>query len=193
MKREFSNLISARASKLALSLTVLAIIGLTAPFAMAEDKGQMVAVLNMQSIMQESDVAESIRDQIDKKRQKYQKEIEKLEENLKSSEQELVKQKSVLSEEAFTEKRKTFEKDIIEAQRDIQQKRMALERAFGEAMAKLRGELVKVVAEVAESRGIDVVLSRQSVVIADADLDITEDALKALNKKVKKIKVTIDE
>ena len=152
-----------------------------------------VAILDMETVLRKSEAAQSIREQIDDKREQYQADIQGLEETLRSTEGALAKQKSVLSEEAFAEKRKSFEKDIIEAQKDIQRKRMALERAFNEAMSKLRAELVKIVAEMADEKGVDLVLSRQHVVIVDSDLDLTEQAMKALDEKVKNVEVTISE
>jgi len=152
-----------------------------------------IAVIDLQALMQESKAADGIRSQVDKKRDAYQKDIEKIENSLKDKEEELKKAQKDLDEKAFMEKRREFEKKVVEAQRDIRQKRAVLERAFAEAMAKLRGEALKVIADISGERKIDVVLTRQQVVIVDSKMDITEPVLKKLNKDVKKVDVSFKE
>lgn len=152
-----------------------------------------IAVIDLQALMRDSDAADSIRKQVDAKRATYQKEIEQLEGGLKDKEEALKKAQGEIGEKEFVEKRRAFERDVVEAQREIREKRSVLERAFAEAMAKLRGEALKVIADVAGTRKIDVVLTRQQVVIVDSKIDITEPVIEQLNDAVTKISVSFKE
>jgi Skp family chaperone for outer membrane proteins len=54
---------------------------------------------------------------------------------------------------------------------------------------KLRGEIIEVIGKLADQREFDLVISKQNVVIGERDIDISEEALKMLNKEVSSIKV----
>lgn len=160
--------------------------------AMAQKDGVAVpklAVLDMQQLLGESKAGQSIRDQVEKQRNKYQKSIKKHEDDLRGSEKELSKQRQILSKEAFSEKAKDFQKDILDAQKDVNSKKYKLDKAFSEAMGKLREKIIKITAEIAAKEGYDAVLSRQAVVIVSKEVDITADVLKKLNAQVKTISV----
>lgn len=188
MKHKFSNSRLGQASK-AFVLAAFLLMAFVVPSYATEPF--KVGVVSIETLMREAKAAQSIRKQVEKERSSYQKKIKDVEGKLKSSEQELVKQKSILSEEAFVEKRKSFEKDIFSAQKDIRDKGQSLERAYGEAMVKLRKEILEIVAKLAEEKKIDLVLPQNQVVIAASGMDLTQEVLKRLDKKVQKISVKL--
>lgn len=148
-----------------------------------------IAILDMQQLLNSSKAAESIRSQIEKRRNSYQKDIKKDEEKLRGMEKELIKQREILSKEAFVEKNKEFQGDIIEAQKSINEKKYKLDKSFADAMTKLREEIVKITAKIAAKEKYALVLSRQQVVIVDQNMDITDQVMKELNSSVKSISV----
>lgn len=159
------------------------------PQARAEGMGK-IAVVDMQFIVQQSTAGKSVRDQLDKQREKYMKQIKKKEDELLSTEEELKRQRGVMKPEEFEAKRAEFEKQISAAQAEAQKLKGSLERAYSDAMTKLRSETAKIVAEIAQAQGVSVVLSRQSVVLADKSLDITPQVVEKLNGSLKDIPVS---
>lgn len=157
--------------------------------ARAEGVGK-IAVVDMQFIVQQSTAGKSVRDQLDKQREKYMKQIKKKEDELLSTEEELKRQRGVMKPEEFEAKRVEFEKKISAAQAEAQKLKASLERAYSESMTKLRAETAKIVADVARAQGVTVVLSRQSVVLADKSLDITPQVVEKLNSSLKDIPVS---
>ncbi len=165
--------------------------------ALAQDKSvevsealaDAIAVLDMQQLLNDSDAAESIRKQIEERRDSYQAEIKKEENKLRGAEKELLKQREILSQEAFVEKNKDFQSDVLKAQKSINEKKYKLDKAYADAMGKLREKIVEITAKIASREKYALVLSRQQVVIVDQNTDITAEVMKELNKSVKKISV----
>ena len=62
-----------------------------------------------------------------------------------------------------------------------------LDEASGAAMDKLREELYLVAQQIANERGYSLVISNRDVIAGEKSLDITEEALKRLNEKLKTI------
>jgi outer membrane protein len=83
----------------------------------------VAAVIDYQRILRDAAAARSIREQIETRRKAYQEEISKEEQRLHAADKEFAKQRSVLSPEAFAEKRRDFEQDVAEVQRMVQERR----------------------------------------------------------------------
>ncbi|EWY42146.1 membrane protein [Skermanella stibiiresistens SB22] len=151
----------------------------------------MVAVVDVQLIMQESVAAKSIHKQLDAQRQTYQKEIAKQEDKLRGAEQELGRQRADLPPDAFEQKRREFEQQVAEVQRSVQTRKRVLDQAFNESMKKLHDGMLQVVAEVAGEQKASLVLAKQQVVLAEKSLDLTNPVLERLNKKMPTVAVTV--
>ena len=166
--------------------TALGFFAVSAPPAYAQTN---IAVVDIQSLLRDSKAAKNIRSQLEDMRGDYQKEFSKYEKELKDAEQELVKQRSVLSPEAFADRREDFEQQLVDTQKLVQKRKRALDSAFNKALGKLRDEILNIVADVAEKENYDLVMSKQNVVLGKKRIDMTEQVLSRLNKKIKKIKV----
>lgn len=170
-----------------LTLTAIAILSFGAIKPALADTS--IAVIDMQQILSESDAAKSILSQMKVKRDGLEKEIKSLEDKLKASEGELIKKKETLKPEEFAAARKEFEKKLIESRTKVQKDRNAADAAFNGAINELRKNLVEVVSQLATEKKIQLVITKQNVVIGDNSLEITKDVMTKLNAKIKTIKV----
>ncbi len=151
----------------------------------------VVAVVDMQKIMQESLAAKSVKDQLAAQRQTYQKEVTADEQKLRENEKSLQEQRAKLSAEDFAKKRTDFETQVRAVQEKVQQRAQALDVAFNQAFATIKQSLGKIVAQEASNRGANVVLDRGQTVVIEASFDITAPVLAQLNKDLPKVAVTI--
>src|SRR5690606_37868508 len=140
----------------------------------------------------ESRAAQSLQSQIKGKKEGYQKEFSSKEKELRSAEEALIAQREKLTAEEFGKQRKAFEEKVFEARKLFQQRRNALDSGLAKAMSELRRNIVQSAATVAEQKGYDIVLTRESVLIAEKSLDITDEVLKALNEKTGDIKLQVE-
>ena len=178
-------------------LAAVAVMLLALPAAAQGKKGKdevvlppaVVAVLDFQQVLRESAAAQDIRRQIEAYRKSYQDEIKAEEEKLRAEEADLKRQRTVLSPEAFEERRRSFEKKVIEVQREVQERTRALDNAFNDAMELLQSNLVPIVTEMTRAGRFNVVVEKSQVMFAQTDLDITKEVIEKLNERVKTIKV----
>lgn len=150
-----------------------------------------IAVVDIEKLLNESKAGKSIAKQVQDKQAAFQKEFSKKEKELSEAQKKLIEEKKSLSAEDFAKKRKEFEEKLIETRKLFQTRRTTLDRALSEALSELRKNVIEIAATAAEKEGYDVVLTRDSVVIADKDLDITERILKDLNAKIDNIKLSL--
>lgn len=151
-----------------------------------------IAVVDIDALVNDSAAGKSVQDQLKKKRDEFQKEFSKRESELGEKEKQIVSKKNELSPEELAKQRQAFEADLLETRKLFQQRRTALDKGLATAMKELRGEIVKATADVAEEGSYQAVLTRESVVIVEKDLDITKQVLDKLNAQVKTISLTVN-
>ena len=153
---------------------------------MAQDQlpAAVAVVVDYARILRDAKAAKAIRDQIDARRKVYQDQIAKEEKRLFDADKELAKQRSVLSPEAFAEKRKAFEQDVAEVQRMAQERRRQLDQVAAVALGEVRNSLVEVVGALQDQRGFNLVLPSSAVLLFSPQIDLTEEVLAQLDKKL---------
>ncbi len=150
-----------------------------------------VAVLDYQRILRDSSAAIDIKAQIERQRQLYQEEITKQEQELRATDQELTRQRTVLAPEAFAQRRREFEARVAEVQRGVQTRKRDLDQAYDYGIKKVQLKLVDIISALSKERGFNLVLSQQQVVFADNALAISDDVLLRLNEILPKIAVPL--
>jgi len=158
--------------------------------AVAQDMAAPVlAIIDVQKVLRESVAVKALTASIEEQRDKYQQELRQKEETLRGADQELAKQRTILSAEAYAEKRRELEQQVGTLQRQVQERKKELDQLFGQGMSQAQNELANVAKEIAEERGIDLILSRATVVIVKPKFDISNEALTRLNARLKSVAV----
>jgi len=148
-----------------------------------------IAVIDMQRIMQESKAVQSIQQQINQQRSQYQSELSEKEKELREADEALARQRTILSSEAFKKKRQELEQRIGQLQRDIRTRKKELDQNYGEAMEKVQNRLIQIVQEIASDRNVDLVLNKATLVLVRPQMEITDIALKRLNRQLSSVNV----
>lgn len=151
----------------------------------------VIGIIDVQRILEDSAAAKSIRPQMEKLRDDYEKDVKKRENDLRAAEQDLARQRTVLSPEAFNDRRKAFEKQAADAQRAVQTYKRRVDVAFANAMGEVRNALLKIAADMAKERQINVLLPKSFVVLSTKEFDITDEALGRLNKQLASVRVRL--
>lgn len=152
-----------------------------------------VAVVDVEKILNDSKAGKSIQEQLNTRRESFQKEFSARENNLVNVEKTLIEQKKSMAAEEFEKKRKEFEKQFLETRNLFQKRRNSLDKGLGDVLTQLRKNIIQVTAEVADEENYQMVLTRDSVVIVQKEMDITQKVLDRLNKKVSDIKLDVAE
>src|SRR5512143_2985118 len=82
-----------------------------------------IIVIDFQGVVRESAAARTIQQQINDLRTSYQEEFGAIEERLRNAEAQLTQDRETLSPDEFIERRRAFEQQITNAQREAQSRR----------------------------------------------------------------------
>lgn len=148
-----------------------------------------IAVVDLQFVQQKSTAMIDIQAQLEQRRKVYQDEINVKERELRAADQELARQSSVLAAEALTQRRREFEARVAEVQRDVQRRKRELDQAYDAGRTQVQRAVIGIIAELAKTRGFNLVLLHQQIVFADNALNISDEVLQLLNERLPRVEV----
>lgn len=148
-----------------------------------------VAVLDVQRLQRDSAASKSIQGQIKKQFETHQQEITKQENELRNAEQELSRQRTLISPDAFAERRRQFEQRVANLQRDVQNRKRELDKSALAAQRIVEQSLNEIVQQLVTERKLTLVLVKNQTIFSAPELEITDDVMKRLNTKLPSVKV----
>ncbi len=149
----------------------------------------IVAIVDVQVIMDQSLAVQSIRDAINRIGQALQKEMSDKEQSLKAIEQSLIKKRDKMKEDEYDEEVRKFNSKVSDAQRMMQEKKSKLEKAHANAMMKVNEKISQIINTLSSEKHFSVVLPSSHILYAKDNLDITEAVLSKLNTELQSVQV----
>ena len=151
-----------------------------------------VGVVDLNYILSESDAAVDAAKQIEDIAKQIEDEIKNTDQSLIDEQNELIESQQIMAPAAFDEKRKEYENKVQNYNIKRQEKLMSVDRIVSESRSEVLNALKPILEEISNEKGITVLLEKNSVLLNAENMDITEEALKALNKKLPSFKVSAD-
>jgi outer membrane protein len=146
-------------------------------------------IVDMDKVMQTTEAAKDIFNQMETKRKEYQAQISKEEDSLRAAGQDLEKQKNTLGKDAYEQKAKALQEKFDGEQKLVRDRKRIMDQAFAGAISKLRTEATRVVAGIAKDRHYSAVFTEDAVMISTPDLAMTDVVIAQMYTDVKKIPI----
>jgi len=150
-----------------------------------------IGLVDLDGVLRKSTGTQKVRQLLDEQRSEFQKEFSIRETALQETERTLLVDKELISAEEFNRRLKAFEDEVAEVQRQIQNRRQALDRAFQEAQREIRALALEIVKEIAAERKLDLVMSQESALIFRPALNISDEVYRRLEKRTENATIEI--
>ncbi len=151
-----------------------------------------IGVIDLNYILSDSDAAMDAAKQIENYAKQIEEEINETDQSLIDEQNELIESQQIMAPAAFDEKRKEYENKVQNYNITRQEKLMSIDRIVSESRNEVLDALKPILEEISNEKGITVLLEKNSVLLNAENMDITDEALKALNKKLPSIEVSTD-
>lgn len=147
----------------------------------------MALTVNFKSIESESLAIKDLLVKIEKSQHEITKEFEVVQNNLRNEAQGLEKQRTIVSADVFEKKQKALESKIIALESEFREKQKKLEEKKLNILEDINGRIKIISKNIANSRGVKIVIPAESAIFVDDSADITPEVIKALNKDIKSV------
>ena len=151
-----------------------------------------MAVIRMDAIQTQADVLKDLTAQRQKYENELRDELESRQKELESEKAEIEKSQDVLSRDALQRRIVDYQNRVNELQRDLTERAQSVEISFQNALNKIQKEhLDPVIEGIIAKKNLSLVIDGRFARIGSnaENLDITEEVISALNKKVSSIKM----
>ena len=166
------------------NLFVILIIIINPKLAISNDK---IFYVNVNKIINQSVAGNFINQEIEKLRKINLSDLKTTKDNLIKEEQKILSQKNILSKDDYN-KQLNILKDKVE---NYKKKQRIIIKELNDKRSNAKNDLMKhlneILTDYAIKNDISFILNKKNVVVAKKDLDITDDIIILLNKKVDKI------
>ena len=143
-----------------------------------------IAVVDIDRVLVVSKAAKSIKKQVDEKREAFLKQVKEQEDKLRAEQKKIEEQRADMSKEELMNKAQEFEKRRIEARNTLQKKKAGLDKSYSKAMNRLTETITEVCQQLADEKEIDLIITRQNIIIGSNSLDITPEVMELMDKKL---------
>jgi len=170
-----------------LALALAAGLLLATPVARAADPVPTVAsiiIVDVQQAQRESLAGKALISQRDRYQQSFQADFNSARQRLEASDQALARQKGTMSQEAYDQKVKELEQQVVAFQRRTQMAVRALEKSSEAAATELMNAILSATGEIASERGAALVLPKQQVVLHEPSMDVTAQVIERVNRRL---------
>ena len=143
--------------------------------------------IDFKLILNESNAGKKAQNFLKSKLEKGLKNLKNKEQNIQEEEKKIIQQKKLISSEEYKKK----VKDLRNKVSSLQKERNNLLEDVAKQRTKARNELLKnlnpILGDYMKEKKIRVVLDKKSILLADENLNITNDIMKILNQKLKSV------
>lgn len=144
--------------------------------------GAIIGVLGVPEVMRASTAAQEVEKVIGGRRNKLNEDAQKEQQAWRDMQQSLANDRAKLSQDQIRARERALQERITNAQRIFRERNRVIQEAAQYALAQIERTLVQVIRQVAESRGMNLVLHRQQVALNINQFDITDQVAAQLNK-----------
>jgi len=151
----------------------------------------VIVIADINQILRDAKSAKEVQAQIDRAMAGFSKQVSTSENELQKMRDELERERSTLSPDAFSAKTRDYQQRFDALDRNVQGQRQALQQSYNEAMTKIENTALQIIAQVASEHKANMVLTRAAVLFATNNLDITAEVTKRLDVQLPTMQVKL--
>jgi len=155
----------------------------------AQNVPLVVGTLDLQTILKQSKAGQSLEQALLAKSKAINAEIGKTEKDLRARRQQLEQQRSSMPPADFQAKLSQLDKEFDALRKTASAKRKELEQARNKGLEQISKTLDGVIRDIAQKRGLTLVINKSLVVLAAENWDITTEVQKGLDAKLPKVSI----
>ena len=167
-------------------LFIISFFLLVANNSLAQEK---VVFIDINFIFKNSNVGKELNEQIRKKDDQINLEINKFKNDIEVKKNEIISQKNVISVEEYNKKIENLETKIKEMNNLIAKKKNELNKFKNKVEASFSKELNSIIEIYSTENSIDMIFDKSNLLMARKDLNITQKIINLFNENVKEINI----
>lgn len=152
----------------------------------------IVGVLGLPDVMRAATAAQLVQKVVGARRDKLQADYQKEQQSWRDAQQALVSQRGTVSDAVLQQKERALQDRVAATTKQFRARNRIIQEAAQISLAQVERVLVAVIRQVADSRGMNLVLHRQEVALNVNAFDITDEVTAQLNTRLPSVTIPPD-
>lgn len=152
----------------------------------------VIGVLGIPDIMHASTAAQQVEKLIGERREKLNEDAQKEQATWRDLQQALANQRASLNADQIRTKERELQERITNSQRQFRDRNRFIQEAAQVGLAQIERMLIATIRQVAESRGMNLVLHRAQVALNINEFDLTDTVVEQMNKTLSSVTLPPD-
>jgi len=147
----------------------------------------IIGVVDVPEVQRLSAALTQVREELEKRNQKLEADLQREQGAWREQQQGLANERATLAAEALRTRERDLQNRITDSQRIFRERKRALDQTAQTALTQIERTLGQTIQQVAESRGLNLVLQRGLVIMNAPQFDMTEQVAELLNKTLRSV------
>ncbi|MBB5693449.1 OmpH family outer membrane protein [Muricoccus pecuniae] len=147
----------------------------------------VIGIVDVPEIQRNSTAFNSVREEIEKRRQKLNDDLQREQTRWREEQQTLANQRATMNPDQLRQKERELQERITDSQRVFRDRSRTIEQVAQGALQEIEQALAVVIRQVAASRNVNLVLPRPLVIFNDAPFDLTDEISQQVNRVLRNV------
>jgi Skp family chaperone for outer membrane proteins len=152
----------------------------------------IIGVVGLPEVFEASVAARGVRQTVQERLARLNEEAQKEQAAWRDAQQQLASQRTSLTPEQLRDRERELQERITNGQRVLRERNAQIQQSGQRALAEVERVALYVIGQVAEARGLNLVLNRGALILAIDELDITRAVVEQLNRALPAVQVEGD-
>jgi Skp family chaperone for outer membrane proteins len=149
----------------------------------------VIGVVGLPEVFEASVAARGVRQTVQERLARLNDDAQREQAAWREAQQQLANQRTTLTADQLRERERELQERVANGQRILRERNAAIQQAGQRALAEVERTALYVIGQVAESRGLNLVLNRAALILAIDEMDITGAVVEQLNRALPAVQV----
>jgi Skp family chaperone for outer membrane proteins len=149
----------------------------------------VIGVLSVPEVMQKSTAAQGVQAVIQQRQAELGQQAQAARGKIQSEQEAILAERGKLSDSQLEAKEQALRNEIAATQTKFEERNQAIQNSGQAALSQIESELIAIIRQEAQARGMNLVLHREQVALNVDAFDITDDVVAQLNKLLPSVTV----
>ncbi|MCS6891649.1 MAG: OmpH family outer membrane protein [Rhodovarius sp.] len=149
----------------------------------------VIGIVDIGEVQRVSTAVNQLREELERRRARLNEDLQREQNAWREAQQQLAAERASLPPDVLRQRERDLQERISESQRIFRNRGQAIEQAVQQAGAEIEERMADVIRQVAQSRGINIVLPRPMVLMNEAPFDLTAEVAQQLNRVMPRVTV----
>lgn len=153
----------------------------------------VVGLVDPQAVLANSTALTQVRDEMERRRARLNEAVQREQAAWREEQQRLATERGSLTPDQIRQRERDLQDRITNAQSSFRDRQRNNDQIAQQVLQEIQQALEVVISQVAQSRNINLVLTRQAVILVNGPFDLTEEISTQLNRTIQRVQIPAED